>query len=103
MGDSLIPKTVATGEIVYNGLTDLQDQHPDLFKNVRGVGTFCAIDAVEGGAARDSMLGALKQRGIWAGGCGQESIRLRPALVFGEGHANIFLEAMNDVAAEMRK
>jgi len=101
--DQLIPKTVAAGDVVQNGLHSLVREYPDLIKNARGVGTFCAFDAVGGGASRDKMLGALKQKGIWAGGCGQESIRLRPALVFGETQANIFLEAVSDVATEMRK
>lgn len=99
--DDLLAKTAATGDTLHAGLLQLQTDHPKVFKNVRGVGTFLAVDAVEGAAARDKLLAGLKARGIWAGGCGDASIRLRPALVFNDHHANIFLDGMRDVAKEM--
>lgn len=158
------------GAALSSGLTELQRRHPQLLTNVRGQacphdiwvyqvvrefalcmfvtpcaccnsqGTFCAFDAVQGGASRDAMLtgmssrsqasialacaltcilqpalatyssslrmssslhSGLKHRGIWAGGCGDRSIRLRPALVFTEHHASIFLHALGDTVASM--
>ncbi len=48
---------------------------------------------------RDQILGDLKKEGINCGGCGPETIRLRPALIFEPKHANIFLEKLNGVLA----
>lgn len=38
--------------------------------------------------------------GILLGGCGERSIRFRPALVFKEYHVHIFLNIFNDVLAQ---
>lgn len=35
------------------------------------------------------------------GGCGDRTIRLRPALVFQPSHANMFLEGLEQVLKEM--
>ena len=48
---------------------------------------------------RDQILGDLKKEGVNCGGCGPETIRLRPALIFEPKHANIFLEKLNGVLA----
>lgn len=37
------------------------------------------------------------------GGCGATAIRLRPALVFGEKHAQIFLDILRQVLNEVSK
>jgi 4-aminobutyrate aminotransferase/(S)-3-amino-2-methylpropionate transaminase len=41
---------------------------------------------------RDAILTKLRISGVNCGGCGERSIRLRPALVFQPKHAEIFLE-----------
>lgn len=38
--------------------------------------------------------------GVLLGGCGDRSIRFRPALIFKEYHVHIFLNIFNDVLAE---
>lgn len=38
--------------------------------------------------------------GFFIGGCGQETIRFRPALIFQPAHANMFLEAFADILKE---
>lgn len=35
--------------------------------------------------------------GIQAGGCGDKSVRLRPALTFSEHHADIFLDNLRSI------
>lgn len=99
--DDLLAATECAGTVLSSGLTELQHRHPELITNVRGQGTFCAFDAVQGGASRDAMLAGLKSRGIWAGGCGDRSIRLRPALIFTEHHAGLFLDALGDTVASI--
>jgi 4-aminobutyrate aminotransferase/(S)-3-amino-2-methylpropionate transaminase len=38
--------------------------------------------------------------GIQSGGCGNQTLRLRPALIFQEHHANIFLDTFRQVLKE---
>merc|ERR1711924_311811 len=89
--DDLVNSTARTGATLYAGLRELQAAYPETLKNVRGVGTFCAVDFVAGPMARDMAVAELKTRGIWVGACGEASIRLRPALIFRDHHARIFL------------
>jgi len=101
--DDLVNKTKAVGHGLYNGLEQLQLEYPSVITNVRGkgMGTFVALDAAQGGAQRDQILGQLKNKGIWAGGCGEQSIRMRPALIYEEKHAQIFLDTLHEVAHTM--
>jgi 4-aminobutyrate aminotransferase/(S)-3-amino-2-methylpropionate transaminase len=46
---------------------------------------------------RDKIIGNLRLKGVNCGGCGERSIRLRPALVFQPKHANLFLEKLEKV------
>ena len=46
---------------------------------------------------RDAILGKLRSEGVNCGGCGDNAIRLRPALIFQPKHANIFLEKLEKV------
>ncbi|KAJ3626774.1 hypothetical protein MTP99_017244 [Tenebrio molitor] len=56
-----------------------------------GTRTFLAINAADG-KLRDDILKRLKAKGIQSGGCGNQTLRLRPALIFQEHHGNIFLD-----------
>jgi 4-aminobutyrate aminotransferase/(S)-3-amino-2-methylpropionate transaminase len=46
---------------------------------------------------RDSLLAKLRQSGVNCGGCGERSIRLRPALVFQPKHAHIFIDKLEAI------
>ncbi len=39
--------------------------------------------------------------GVFVGTCGNNSIRFRPALIFQEKHANLFIEILNEILADM--
>lgn len=41
-------------------------------------------------------------KGVQAGGCGDLSIRFRPALIFQERHADIFLDKFREVLKETK-
>ncbi|XP_065898676.1 4-aminobutyrate aminotransferase, mitochondrial-like [Dysidea avara] len=79
-----------TGDVILAGLKQLQELYPQQIHNARGVGTFCAIDGhtVE---IRDKLLVELKNNGVMIGGCGKQTIHLRPSLIFQPHHAEIFL------------
>eukprot|EP00940_MAST-03C_sp_MAST-3C-sp2_P002103 g2103.t1 len=96
--DDLLKVAQDAGKTLLDGLTSLTAERPDALSNARGVGTFCAVDAATP-AMRDGIIGGLRNRGIWAGGCGDRSIRLRPALIFEPRHAEMFLDALDDVSS----
>jgi len=93
--ENLLVATQAAGDTLLKGLLQLENLHPDKLKNSRGRGTFCAVDCSTT-KLRDQLLTGLRERGVHAGGCGEAAIRLRPALIFQSGHANIFLEKLED-------
>lgn len=105
-----------------NGLKDFGNRYPNLVKNVRGRGTFCAFDCVTM-AKRDQLVEELKVEGInslffsltimylinWSidfkgiqsGGAGPVAVRLRPSLVFQPHHASIFLDRLEKALKKM--
>eukprot|EP00320_Phaeocystis_rex_P003125 CAMPEP_0119057850 /NCGR_PEP_ID=MMETSP1178-20130426/2230_1 /TAXON_ID=33656 /ORGANISM="unid sp, Strain CCMP2000" /LENGTH=513 /DNA_ID=CAMNT_0007038715 /DNA_START=104 /DNA_END=1645 /DNA_ORIENTATION=- len=99
--DGLLENTVRAGEALATGLEALQVAHPGKLINLRGVGTFRAFDAADGESARASLMRGLHARGIWAGSCGESSIRLRPALIFTPAHAEIFLAALDGALRDL--
>lgn len=88
--DNLIANVQDVGQYLMQGLLELQRLYPGGMMNVRGLGTFCAVDfpTVE---LRDNVLRNLRNRGVNAGACGTSTMRLRPCLVFTKSHATIFL------------
>jgi len=94
--DSLLSSTQAAGDTLLTGLRTLEARYPQHLANSRGRGTFCAVDCTTS-SLRDTILAKLRSLGVHAGGCGEAAIRLRPALVFQVGHANIFLNKLEDV------
>ncbi len=84
--DHLLENTRRTGKILEEGLLALARKFPEKLSNVRAKGTFAAVDAPST-AARDALLGALRQQGLEVGGSGDRSIRFRPALIFAPRHA----------------
>jgi len=99
--DRLLENVQASGRKLLDGLNDLSKRYPQHLNSVRGVGTFCAFDcsSVE---KRDEIVAKLKEKGIQSGGCGDLSIRLRPALVFQPYHADIFLDRLDKVLKKLK-
>ena len=84
------------GHVMMAGLLGFQREFPGLVSAVRGRGTFCAMDlpTVE---LRDRFLKEAREVGIHLGGCGEASVRIRPALTFTTKHADIMLEHIHAV------
>ena len=49
------------------------------------------------------MVGRMRSSGVLIGGCGDSTIRIRPALIFEPKHAEIMLEKFEDVLTHMNK
>uniref|UniRef100_A0A1B6EGL6 (S)-3-amino-2-methylpropionate transaminase n=1 Tax=Clastoptera arizonana TaxID=38151 RepID=A0A1B6EGL6_9HEMI len=99
--DNLLKIVEESGKVLLNGLLELQKEFPALINSTRGRGTFIAVDATDS-KLRDNFIGALKKKGVQLGGCGDQSIRFRPALIFQPFHANIFLDKFRQVLKESK-
>jgi 4-aminobutyrate aminotransferase / (S)-3-amino-2-methylpropionate transaminase len=96
----LLKNVQETGSYLYNGLAQLSQRYPKRISNLRGQGegTFIAWDEAST-PARDGFLGKMKKLGVNVGGTGEASVRLRPMLIFGKQHADIFLERLESCFA----
>lgn len=57
------------------------------------MGTICAFDLPDS-ASRDKLISIALTNGLHIGGCGDTSIRFRPALIFEKKHANLLIEIL---------
>lgn len=99
--DRLLQNVEKTGTKLKKGLMQAQHDFPNLLNSVRGRGTFLAVNCASA-KMRDDVVMKLKQKGVLAGGCGDMSIRFRPALVFQEKHVDIFLDKFYQVLKELK-
>lgn len=96
-----LPAVVArVGDYLYKKLEAVVKKYPDLIHNLRGKdrGTFIAWSFKEA-PLRNQFLNDIKKEGINMGGCAEDSVRLRPTLVFEEKHADILVAAVERVLA----
>jgi len=100
--DRLIERTQSAGRVLMDGLVEMQNKYPDLIRDARGLGTFLAISCPTP-EIRDEAVGHLRDLGLHMGGCGADSIRFRPALIFNDSHSNLALEILDSALAKMKK
>jgi L-lysine 6-transaminase len=77
--DHLVDHAARVGRWFLGELETLAARHADDMTNVRGRGLMCAFD-LPNQAARDDVIGRLQKERVLALGCGERSIRFRPAL-----------------------
>ncbi|XP_070162003.1 4-aminobutyrate aminotransferase, mitochondrial-like [Polyergus mexicanus] len=94
--ENLLDRVTRVGDYILKHLTNIQKDHSSVISAVRGRGTFIAFNCASP-KMRDTIIQKLATKGIMAGGCGNQSVRLRPALTFTERHADIFLDALRSV------
>jgi L-lysine 6-transaminase len=80
--DDLFAHAANTGAWFLGRLQELSSRHPGLVSNARGRGLMCAIDLPDA-RTRDALVARLRAAGVLLVGCGQRSIRFRPALTIG--------------------
>lgn len=69
------------GATFLGGLQDLCVEFPALLSGARGRGFLLAIDLPDG-ASRNRAVAACREAGLFVFGCGERSVRFRPALTF---------------------
>ncbi|TDH68023.1 hypothetical protein CCR75_004381 [Bremia lactucae] len=100
--DHLLENVSITGEYLKAGLFDMAAEFPALVSNVRGQGTYLAMDFPTE-AIRNEFVRVIKRKGVASGGCGVKSVRFRPALIFQPKHAAEYLTMMHEVCILLSK
>ncbi|XP_036325957.1 4-aminobutyrate aminotransferase, mitochondrial isoform X2 [Rhagoletis pomonella] len=98
--DNLLKNVNIAGKVLKDGLLALEKEYSHILNSTRGRGTFLAVNC-QNGKARDDIVTRLKLKGIQTGGCGELSIRFRPALTFQEKHAHIVLDGFRSLLKEL--
>lgn len=98
--EKLLENVQETGEYMQKGLKDISKRHPNTFFNVRGRGTFCAVD-LPTEQDRNKFITEMHRKGVHCGGCGEHSFRIRPALTFQKKHADILLDRIEKVLSDI--
>ncbi|KAK5576388.1 hypothetical protein RB653_007530 [Dictyostelium firmibasis] len=98
----LLDNVVITGNYLKEGLFDIASRYPGIIQNIRGEGTFLAID-LPTPAERDRIISHIRLLGVEMGGCGERSIRFRPMLVCQPSHINQFLNRFDTTMKELFK
>lgn len=96
--EALMSKVETVGAFLKGQLTRLSETFP--ISNVRGVGTLLAFDMVSP-ADQDKFIHQMYHVGVHIGGCGPQSIRLRPSLIFGKIEGELLIERIEKVLAKM--
>lgn len=77
--DKLVENAKIQGEYLLNKLLELQNEFPNKISNSRGLGLLCSFD-FENGELRDKFRNDVYKEKLIILGCGEKSIRFRPAL-----------------------
>jgi len=99
--DFLLERTQIAGDAMMKAMENMQTEFPDMISETRGIGTFCAFTC-RTPAIRDALIKKSRNLGMHTGPCGEQSIRLRPALIYSENHVpltfDIFSECLTQIA-----
>lgn len=99
--DDLINRTKVAGKALLNRLHSLQSSYPGLVSNPRGLGTLCAID-FPNAETRNKIVHHLWSNGLAAHGCGDHSLRFRPALIYTDRHAELTYDIIDDTLNKLK-
>jgi L-lysine 6-transaminase len=77
--EDLVENARAMGEYLLSKLGKLHGRYPDIVSNTRGAGLMAAFDLPDG-ESRQKIVKAALENGLIVKGCGDRSVRFRPAL-----------------------
>lgn len=95
---NLAAQAARVGDYLYGKLEALAEKYPEFLSDLRGKGraTFIAW-SFKKPELRNKFLADMKTVGINIGGCAEDSVRLRPTLVFEEKHADILVAGVEKI------
>jgi len=94
--DGLFDNAAKAGGYFLDQLRDLGDRHAGLVSNVRGRGLMCAID-LPSDQLRDQLIAGMRDNQVLVLGCGERTIRFRPALNVTEDELQVGVRALDTV------
>jgi len=103
--EDLQKNALTVGQYLTDGLTNLAEKHAAI-GDIRGSGFFKAVELVSDRESRTpakdlaaNVVNALRSRGVLSGAIGPHDniLKLRPPMVFGQEHADFFLNVLDDV------
>jgi L-lysine 6-transaminase len=78
--ENLIKNAKIEGQHLLEGIKKLEQKYPNIISNARGRGLMCAFD-LPSSEIREKLKGKLYNNGLVVIGCGELTIRFRPALI----------------------
>ena len=78
--ENLIKNAKTEGQHLLEDIKKLEQKYPNIISNARGRGLMCAFD-LPSSEIRDKLKAKLYNNGLVVIGCGELTIRFRPALV----------------------
>lgn len=100
--DHLVENARIMGNYLLNRLQELQTEFPRLVANARGLGLLCAFDLPDK-SKRNNFKDYLFSHGMMVLGCGEKSIRFRPALTVTEEEIDLGLEKIKEALNLLNK
>ncbi|GAA3395098.1 L-lysine 6-transaminase [Cryptosporangium minutisporangium] len=98
--EKLVARAASLGAHLQAGLRALADRHPGV-SDVRGRGLMCAFTLADAGL-RDALLDGLRQdESVFMLGCGNRSVRFRPALTISEAELDAGVAAIDRVLTRL--
>jgi len=94
--DNLCDNAAKMGEYLQDQLADIASRNP-IISNVRGKGLLTAFDFPDKNK-RDAFIQQGLQNNIMYLGCGEKSIRFRPALIIEKEHINLGLDMLEKIS-----
>jgi 4-aminobutyrate aminotransferase len=98
--DGLLENAAKVGEVLMNGLRDVQERRPAAIREVRGLALMIGLELPD-----HDFSAALEQaafrRGLLVLGCGDNAIRMSPPLNFREDQARVALEVLENAVADV--
>uniref|UniRef100_A0A1I8BCI3 Gamma-amino-N-butyrate transaminase n=1 Tax=Meloidogyne hapla TaxID=6305 RepID=A0A1I8BCI3_MELHA len=99
--DQLVNKAKNIGNSLLVELNKLEKRYPNMLKNSRGIGTLCSFD-MPNPTIRDKFVDTAINLGLHIGGCGNSTIRFRPALIFEEKHLETTVNLLETAFEKMK-
>ncbi|MGH9065069.1 MAG: aminotransferase class III-fold pyridoxal phosphate-dependent enzyme, partial [Acidimicrobiales bacterium] len=99
--EGLIPRAAELGAGLLADLQRLATDHPGLASNARGRGLMCAVDLPSAEQRDQALQGLRADEHVLALGCGERSIRFRPALSVSAEELSLATAAVGRVLTRM--
>lgn len=98
--DGLFDNAANAGGYLLDELCGLGERHAGLVSNVRGRGLMCAID-LPSQQLRDQLITGMHDNQVLVLGCGERTIRFRPALNVMEDELQVGVRALDTVLQQL--